>query len=106
MGASAFTFALIPFEMRSRMSCRRMKVPFELGTPINKLPQLTGTDVMQVGFSTDASPLQPFMIFELESISVSGVEYPIGTPVNRHTLSASSSNTCANGRNPISTSSG
>lgn len=54
---------------------------------------------MQVGFKTLASPLQPFIILLLESINVSGVEYPIEIPVNRHTLSAKSSNTWANGKN-------
>lgn len=34
----------------------------------------TGTVVMQVGFKTDASPLQPRIILLLESINVRGVE--------------------------------
>lgn len=54
---------------------------------------------MQVGFNTDASPLQPRFILLLVSIKVVGVEYPIGTPVNKQTLSANNSNTCASGKN-------
>ncbi|KAJ6647260.1 hypothetical protein Bhyg_02482 [Pseudolycoriella hygida] len=36
--------------------------------------EYTGTVVMQVGFNTDASPLQPRIILLLESIKVKGVE--------------------------------
>lgn len=54
---------------------------------------------MHVGFSTDASPLLPRIILLLVSMSVVGVEYPMGTPVNKQTLSASNSNTCAKGKN-------
>lgn len=61
---------------------------------------------MQVGFKTLASPRDPFMIFVLVSINVFADEYPIGTPVNRQTLSASNSKTCASGRKPSNTSSG
>jgi hypothetical protein len=68
--------------------------------------KLTGTVVMQVGLKMDASPLLPFIIFVLESMRVVGVEYPIGTPVIKQTLSASNSKTWARGRNPMRTSSG
>lgn len=60
---------------------------------------LTGTVVIHVGFNTDASPLLPRIILLLVSMSVVGVEYPMGTPVNRQTLSANNSKTCANGKN-------
>lgn len=59
----------------------------------------TGTLIMQVGLNTVTSPLQPRLIFELESVSVVGDEYPTGTPVNRHKLSEIISKTWANGNN-------
>lgn len=55
--------------------------------------ELTGTEVIAVGLSTDTSPLLPRLILVLESVNVVGVEYPIGTPVRRHKLSASNSKT-------------
>lgn len=55
--------------------------------------ELTGTVVMHVGFKTVASPLEPLIILLLVSIKVNGVEYPIGTPVIKQTLSATNSNT-------------
>lgn len=58
----------------------------------------TGTVVMHVGFNTVASPLHPRFILLLVSINVVGVEYPIGTPVSKHTLSANNSKTWANGK--------
>lgn len=61
--------------------------------PLQILSKINGTAVMQVGFNVLASPRVPLMIFVLLSMRVFGDEYPIGTPVRRHTLSASSSKT-------------
>lgn len=62
---------------------------------------LTGTLVKTVGCKREASPLVPFLILLDESIMVSAPEYPMGTPVKRHTLSTNNSKTWASGRNPI-----
>lgn len=42
--------------------------------PLEILSKMSGTVVMQVGFKILASPLQPFIIIELESIRVFAVE--------------------------------
>lgn len=54
---------------------------------------------MAVGLRIEASPLHPRLILLLLSVSVVGVEYPMGTPVKRHKLSESNSKTWANGKN-------
>lgn len=115
-GAWLLTLSLIPFDILSKMSCflflflfltnKQEHVKFVITflyvmvyNNMMKRAVLTGTVVMHVGFSTDASPRLPRIILLLVSMSVVGVLYPMGTPVNKQTLSANNSNTWANGKN-------